>query len=820
MMSGSAAISRTTRLERWLFCSTLALCLALAGERSARAQDIEVPVLVIEENNPDEPEGTDEELDLANLVTSAAKGVSTVQEAPAIVTIIPEDELRQSHARTLGEVIDRIPGFLRFEAFNGQFPQALSRGVMQAVLQLHDGFSMFDPMANSPPIHRGLPLEMVKRIETISGPGGVLWGANSFLGVVNVITKDAEDIDGVEANFSYADGKGDRSAARAYVLAGIPELFGQEGWGLVLHTSFESYRGPIYTRAAHMYSTPLPNPNSVFFYGPIRDTDPRRSWILNFDGKLALGALTLQWAIPFQQRYFGMGFAGNFAVQDLAEDDLPECMGADPESITDRCYDPARAARISRINFLDRYGLAEYKARFSDTAGVSVKGYFIQFVRNFDPLLVLMPLPGILEGGLAFTARSTIYRAGSSVDGHAEISETFRLLYGVEAFHEWVEDSTDGSRGGAGIESTFLSPYALSRLPFACPRTGTWNATSQEPDVTGFVPGCPVTVVYEVSRTTLGGFTSAQLRPTPRLILDAGVRLQIAPELDASSRGYGLAPTFSAAAVYELFTNWHMKLNYAEGFRAPVFNNTDSNGEAVNIGGSPDLELERSRSAQGEINARLFKGRRRIRELDLRVDYSYTTLTNYISFIAGRYANTGERGIHSGELLAKLYIKGGHRFELGYTYNRIEMSDKGAFHAMPNNWLNVAMINQLVPGRMELSTVLRVYGAFEDPNRRVEARDLMVDPLTGNANPDDASQAVQVQAYETVIDRIPPSAEIQVGLRWRSASGKVQLQGTVYNAFNNERYSYDNANDLEPRLEILPSNFEGFRAYGSATFAF
>jgi outer membrane receptor protein involved in Fe transport len=343
---------------------------------------------------------------------------------------------------------------------------------------------------------------------------------------------------------------------------------------------------------------------------------------------------------------------------------------------------------------------------------------------------------------------------------------------------------------------------------------------ARRPTHTEFVAGCPVTVVFQVSRTTIGGFTSVQVRPTSRLILDGGVRLQAAPELSDRSRGYGLAPTFSATAVYEFATDWHLKVNYAEGFRPPVFNNTDANGEAVNIGGSPSLRIETSRAAQAEVNARLLKGQGRIRELDLRADYSYTNLDDYIAFIAGRYANTGERGIHSAEILAKLYLKGGHRVELGYTFNRIDMSDKGTFHAMPNHWLSLSAVHQLVPDQLELATVLRVYGAFEDPNRRVEARGLAADPMTGASYPADPTQSVAVQPYETVIDRAPPAAELQIGAGWHTRDDRWRLQATAYNAFSSERNAYDNSDDLEPRLEIVPSNFEAFRFFVAGTHVF
>ena len=47
-----------------------------------------------------------------------------------------------------------------------------------------------------------------------------------------------------------------------------------------------------------------------------------------------------------------------------------------------------------------------------------------------------------------------------------------------------------------------------------------------------------------------------------------------------------------------------------------------------------DLPLDAAPlAAQFEINARLLKGQRHIRELDVRVDYAYTILRNYVAYI-------------------------------------------------------------------------------------------------------------------------------------------------------------------------------------------
>jgi hypothetical protein len=333
---------------------------------------------------------------------------------------------------------------------------------------------------------------------------------------------------------------------------------------------------------------------------------------------------------------------------------------------------------------------------------------------------------------------------------------------------------------------------------------------------------CPLTFIFAASRTTVGAFTDGQFKPggpNGKLILDGGIRVQAAPHIiDPHSRTYSPVPLGSLAAVWEFFPDFHLKLNVAQGFRAPVYNNTDSNGQAVSINGSPDLKVETSTAYQGEINARVLKGKKRIRELDVRVDYSYTTLHNFITFVGGRYENTADRGISSAEFLAKLYLKGDHRIEVGYTYMKIDTADHGAFLSMPENYFNISTVLSLVPKRLEAMGIVKIIGAFEDPNRRVECRDCRVDPNTGMATPGNPMQTVDVYPHELVIDRIPSSAELELGARAWFYKRKLMLSAQMFNALNAQRFQPDAFSDVVPRLEILPTRYEAFRFFVSATY--
>jgi outer membrane receptor protein involved in Fe transport len=277
--------------------------------------------------------------------------------------------------------------------------------------------------------------------------------------------------------------------------------------------------------------------------------------------------------------------------------------------------------------------------------------------------------------------------------------------------------------------------------------------------------------------------------------------------------GYPVNFTGAGTIVWNFIPNWHLKLNYAQGFRPPVFNNTSPNGEGVEIAGSPTLKVEKSDATQAEINARIFKGERRIRELSFRIDGSYTRINNLIQVNTGSYGNTGDRGISSAEFLGKLYIQGGHRIELGYTWMRAATADRGLLKSLPEHWFNLATVFQFVPGKLYGTSNLKIVGSSEDPNRLVEYRGSSYDSMGNPMN------AVTVNATDLVMDRLPPIADLTLGLTWLPMA-KLAVRATVYNALVEHSYQPDVFFDYEPHLEYLPNPYEGVRAYLTALYQY
>ncbi len=168
------------------------------------------------------------------IVISALKRPRSVLKSPAIMSVITAKQIRQMGFRTLVDVLKIVPGFYISMDETGERDIAV-RGVLddasQKIKVLIDGHSVNDPWRGGATWNfDDLPVENIKRIEIIRGPGSALYGHNAFLAVVNIITKDTEDIDGFQLTTS-----GGNFSTQNYNM-----LFGKE-YGDLLISGFLDY---------------------------------------------------------------------------------------------------------------------------------------------------------------------------------------------------------------------------------------------------------------------------------------------------------------------------------------------------------------------------------------------------------------------------------------------------------------------------------------------------------------------------------------------------------------------------------------------------
>jgi iron complex outermembrane receptor protein len=151
-------------------------------------------------------------------VTVVQRRSQPLQEAPGAIYVLTAEDIRRSGATTLPEALRLAPNLqVGRESANEWAISARgfnSTETANKLLVLIDSRSVYSPL------HAGVfwdeehvLLEDVERIEIVSGPGGALWGANAVNGVINVITRNSEDTQGMAGRATYGT-LDSRAAAR------------------------------------------------------------------------------------------------------------------------------------------------------------------------------------------------------------------------------------------------------------------------------------------------------------------------------------------------------------------------------------------------------------------------------------------------------------------------------------------------------------------------------------------------------------------------------------------------------------------------------
>lgn len=136
-------------------------------------------------------------------VTSLASGTpNPLDKAAAIATVITAADIAAMGATDLDQVLETVPGLHVGRSDQVFFPKYNIRGITSTfnpqTLVLINGIpitSLF--VGNRSQAWVGMPVKSIARVEVIRGPGSALYGADAFSGVINIVTKSAQDIDGV-----------------------------------------------------------------------------------------------------------------------------------------------------------------------------------------------------------------------------------------------------------------------------------------------------------------------------------------------------------------------------------------------------------------------------------------------------------------------------------------------------------------------------------------------------------------------------------------------------------------------------------------------
>jgi iron complex outermembrane receptor protein len=134
-------------------------------------------------------------------VTTASNMSESLDEVPVPTTLITEEMIRDCGGRNLQEVLAAyVPGMHIIDC-NDDINIAL-RGIFSAtqekILIMLNGHRLNSHLTNTAAPDFSISLEKVKQIEVLRGPASSLYGGVALTGVVNIITKQGSEVDGVE----------------------------------------------------------------------------------------------------------------------------------------------------------------------------------------------------------------------------------------------------------------------------------------------------------------------------------------------------------------------------------------------------------------------------------------------------------------------------------------------------------------------------------------------------------------------------------------------------------------------------------------------
>ena len=130
-------------------------------------------------------------------VVSASRGSDRLGDVAAAVFVITRDDILRTGVRSLPEALRLAPGVdvARLSGARWAVGVRGDAGRFSNKLQvLVDGRSIYSPMFSGVMWEtQRVPLADIERIEIIRGPAGAVWGANAVNGVINIITRRAQD---------------------------------------------------------------------------------------------------------------------------------------------------------------------------------------------------------------------------------------------------------------------------------------------------------------------------------------------------------------------------------------------------------------------------------------------------------------------------------------------------------------------------------------------------------------------------------------------------------------------------------------------------
>ncbi len=265
-------------------------------------------------------------------VVSASKSEQSIGQAPAKIVVITAEDIRQRGYLDLNQVFYDYAGFDIQRGMGVEWTTTSMRGLRtentDRFLMIWDGVIQNDVWKANVWVSRQYPLSNIERIEIMYGPSSLLYGANAFSGIVNIILKKPKDVNGVqvqagkgsyntkwaEVNFGKEYGRWEVSANARIYRSDEFDLNGEYWTDNAGRKRYYNLRWPVdYVAGAGGPGSPLVLDPATGL--PTRLKNGVRSI---FDGRIHQD--TNDWFVQLGARYGGFSVKGYYWYRDELED--------------------------------------------------------------------------------------------------------------------------------------------------------------------------------------------------------------------------------------------------------------------------------------------------------------------------------------------------------------------------------------------------------------------------------------------------------------------------------------------------------------------
>ena len=268
--------------------------------------------------------------DLGQAVVTASGFSQDLREAPASMSIITQEAIKEAPARDVGDIVANLPGIEISKSKTGNSNIMIRGFSSDYTLFMIDGkrqnsSSSFVKNGFNPNFGFTPPTSMIERVEVIRGPASTLYGSDAVGGAVNIITKKHPDrligSFGFETLIQEHKKFGNAAGSNGYVaMPIIPEKLSLALRGRYYekdHTELKSPNGKYLGHSANDFD--LSNYGATLTYSPIKHHDisldveryemtagsmntsskgiavlkdyTKDQFILNYDGEYSFGSL-------------------------------------------------------------------------------------------------------------------------------------------------------------------------------------------------------------------------------------------------------------------------------------------------------------------------------------------------------------------------------------------------------------------------------------------------------------------------------------------------------------------------------------------------